>query len=65
MNIVRNTLYDMVPKAITLYVMRQLEGFIRNDLAGKILPDSQGEYVSKILNYHIIESRVRIEINII
>lgn len=45
MKIVRNTMLDMVPKAITLFIIKELEGFIRNDLTFAILPQSDEDLV--------------------
>lgn len=46
MNIVKETTRHMVPKAITLYIIRELENFINNDLLTTITSDSNEKYVS-------------------
>lgn len=46
MRIVRKTTRDMVPKAITLYVINELEAFIDRELLALIFTDSNDEYVS-------------------
>lgn len=46
MCIVRKTTRDMVPKAITLYVINELEAFIDRELLALIFTDSNDEYVS-------------------
>lgn len=46
MRIVKKTTRDMVPKAITLYVIQELEAFIDRELLALIFTDSSDEYVS-------------------
>lgn len=45
MKIVTKTIRDMIPKAITLYIVKELDTFIREDLVNKILPHSKDGYV--------------------
>lgn len=45
MNIVKTTIRDMVPKAITLYIIRHLEKYISTDLLMEILNVPEDTYV--------------------
>lgn len=51
MNIVKKTMFDMVPKAITLYVIRNLEKFIKTDLLVKVTGVLSDENVSIFLKF--------------
>lgn len=46
MNIVKKTIRDMVPKAMTLYIINNLEKFINTELLMQILDAPKNGYVS-------------------
>lgn len=46
MRIVKKTARDMVPKAITLYVINQLKDYINDELLKVLLDLSDGDFVS-------------------
>lgn len=51
MRIVKKTTRDMIPKAMTLYIIEELRSYIKNDLLLKLITISDDDYVSKSLLY--------------
>lgn len=49
MRIVRKTAIDMIPKAITLYVIKELRDYIENKLLVDFLCLSNDDYVSNLM----------------
>lgn len=52
MRIVKKTVRDMVPKAITLYIIRELEKYINTELLMVILNVPNDNYVSTLFDVH-------------
>lgn len=46
LNIVKKTTRDMVPKAVTLYIINELKAFIDTELLALIVNDTNDIYVS-------------------
>lgn len=57
--IVQKTLHDMVPKAITHYIIHDLFKFINEDLFKPIYQSSKEEYVSISINQSIKRKHVK------
>lgn len=53
LNIVNKTTRDMVPKAITLYIIEELKAFIDKELLSLIFNDSIDHYVCFSTDNHI------------
>lgn len=62
MKIVEKTTVHMVPKAITLYIIREVEKFINTDLLVKIVNDIDGNDVRFLLCLFFVVLNTNIEI---
>lgn len=65
MRIVKKTLCDMVPKAVTLFIIRELEKFIKTSLLVRLPGPSNDETVRcSFRNVHMIRRNIYLHLHV-